>query len=66
MNYPSTHTTLFWSLYDVALTLWTLYGRQNDVYNTMYYAEVSLMDGVGKEPCQYAYKISFLILQHLT
>ena len=28
---PSTHTTLFWHPYDVDLTLWTLYGRQNDV-----------------------------------
>ena len=30
-QYPSTHTTLFWSPHDVVLTLWTLYGRQNDV-----------------------------------
>ena len=28
---PSTHTTLFWRPYDVVLTLWTLYRRQNDV-----------------------------------
>ena len=25
------HTTLFWRPYDVVSTLWTLYGRQNDV-----------------------------------
>ena len=31
MLFPSTHTTLFWSPYDVILTLWTLYRRQNDV-----------------------------------
>ena len=30
-NFPSTHTTLFWRPYDVVLTLWTLYRRQNDV-----------------------------------
>ena len=28
---PSTHTTLFWRLYDVILMLWTFYRRQNDV-----------------------------------
>ena len=28
--YP-VYTTLFWHPYDVVLTLWTLYGRQNDV-----------------------------------
>ena len=28
---PSTHTTLFWCPYDVVFTLWTLYGRQNNV-----------------------------------
>ena len=31
LNKPSTHTTLFWHPCDVALTLWTLYGHQNDV-----------------------------------
>ena len=40
---PSTHTTLFWRLYDVVLTLWTLYRRQNDVVCLLGYDDVLVL-----------------------
>ena len=53
---PSTHTTMFWHSYDVVLTLWTLYGRRNDVVYLLGHVEFESIETlwwyhVPTQPC---------------